>query len=166
MAEQRERRTEVHVQKATVEDVKAIQQLCFGLMQHVKQWSRTLDENWILSVDGEAYLKSCVTQAGSTVLKATVDDTIAGFVIGSAVQKPYRLERKFAEIDFFFVAPQSRGQGVGTELMKGFEKWCKSQDVQVIRVETAYSNVDAQAFYRRRKFHNYEVVLERKIIRD
>jgi GNAT superfamily N-acetyltransferase len=151
------------VEKAKEEDIKDIQEMCHTLMTHVKQWSPTLDENWILGEEGEEYIRSSITGEDGTVLKAVVDNKPAGFVLGSTREKPYRLERKFAEIDFFYVNSDYRRHGVGTSLMDGLSSWCKEKDVKVLLVETTYNNVDGQAFYRTKGFHNQELVLEKEI---
>ena len=150
-------------EKATEEDIKDVQRMCGALMYHVKQWEPTLDENWIFGEEGEEFLRSSITGEDSTVLKAVVDNQTAGFVIGSTREKPYRLERKFAEIDFFYVNPDYRRHGVGTSLMDGLFSWCKEKDAKILLVETTYNNVDGQAFYRTKGFHNQELVLEKEI---
>jgi GNAT superfamily N-acetyltransferase len=151
------------IQTATEKDIPDIQRLCFALMQHVKQWSTTLDENWIQTKDGEEYIRSCIQDKKNTVLKAIAGNQIAGFAIGSTTEKPYRLERTFADLDFFYVDPNFRGQHVGSALLRRFTQWCKEKNAHVIRVETTYSNVDGQSFYYKKGFNNYELVLEKKL---
>jgi ribosomal protein S18 acetylase RimI-like enzyme len=163
MVERKEVYTDIQVAPATEQDVEEIQRLCFGLLQHVKQWSPMLDENWLYSEAGKDYLTTTMNGESSVILKATAGDEIAGFVIGSTTEKPYRLERKFADIDFFYVDPKFRRHHIGSQLMQGFTAWSQAKGAHVMRVETTYSNVDGQAFYRNKGFSPYELVMERKL---
>lgn len=153
----------ISVEKASIDDIDSLQRQCRALLEHVAQWSTTLDLDWIDSEEAGSYLASCIEDEGSTILKADIGGDMAGFAIGSTSTKPYRLERSFADLDFFYVNPDFRRQGVGEALLKGFTDWCLIQGVKVIRVETTYHNQEGQDFYHKRGFQNYELVLEKKL---
>ena len=164
----KQERDRVRIYPATAEDIPVIQRQCYELMTYVKQWSKTLKPEWVKSASGLAYFEECITDPRATLLKASLlkdtdDDEIAGFAAGfyRIDSKPYREERRFADLDFFYVDPAFRRHGVGKALVQGFTDWCKSNQVDVIRVETTYGNKEAKAFYQKMGFSPYEVVMEK-----
>lgn len=156
-------RDRVRIYPATAADIPVIQSQCYELIVYVKQWSKTLKPEWVQSASGIAYFQECITDPQATLLKATVDEEIAGFAAGfyKVDSKPYREERRFADLDFFYVDPAFRRHGVGKALVQGFSDWCKSNQVEVLRVETTYGNTEAQAFYQKMGFSPYELLMEK-----
>jgi len=68
-----------------------------------------------------------------------------------------------AKMESFFVLEKYRGQGIGTKLNNAFNKWCKENNVKLIKVVVTAQNEAATRFYRKAGFKDYELTLEKPL---
>jgi ribosomal protein S18 acetylase RimI-like enzyme len=71
---------------------------------------------------------------------------------------------KGAELWDIFIENGFRNQKIGSRLMELFFNWSKQKKVNYILVNVAVQNVEAVKFYRRFKFKNHQIILEKRII--
>ena len=108
-------------------------------------------ERWLR--DGEAF-----------VLLAECEGSPVGYVAVHLEDGPddtFPLGKRFAEIYTLSVAPEARGQGVGTRLLDAVDTRLAALGVRDVTVAAMTENEDALRFYERHGFMRREVVLYR-----
>lgn len=74
-------------------------------------------------------------------------------------------ERRFGYISDLYVAPQSRGQGVGRALIEAAEAHFKQLGLPVVRIAFLHNNDRARRIYEQAGFRPYEVTYEKRLDR-
>jgi ribosomal-protein-alanine N-acetyltransferase len=76
---------------------------------------------------------------------------IAGFVVATALCVPGSISDAPAEceLEFVFVAPEARGQGIGRTLIRTIYSWARDLGAEEIRLEVRASNTHALRLYAR-----------------
>lgn len=73
------------------------------------------------------------------------ENTVVGWIHAFLA---YRIESAlFAELGGFVVDEDHRGQGIGKQLLKAVEDWCRTREVGKLRVRTRADREDAHGFY-------------------
>lgn len=67
-------------------------------------------------------------------------------------------------IDELYLRESFRGRGIGRQMMKRLEQYCRDNRVHALHLEVDMENTDAQAFYGRIGFKNYNRFLYSKRI--
>ena len=83
---------------------------------------------------------------------AEANGAIVGFVVVN------RQPSSVAHIITIDVIERWRGRGVGAALMEAAEKWVRQAKLDLIRLETAETNVQAQKFYEKRGYKRVEKI--------
>jgi len=153
---------EVKIQKATINNLKDIQELNLALFKkEYGEFDNTLNCNWPFSKKGEEYFKNKITERGSCAFVAIKGNIIVGYLVGGLQRgEAYRTVLNFAELENMFVLEKYRGLGIGTKLTQAFIKWCKFKKVKRIKVTVTTQNTEAINFYKRNNFSEYSITLE------
>jgi GNAT superfamily N-acetyltransferase len=61
-----------------------------------------------------------------------------------------------ALLDELYVAPDRRGQGIGTQLLRGAEVECRRRGVRLLEISVDGEDVAARRFYERHGYTNHE----------
>lgn len=61
------------------------------------------------------------------------------------------------------VIEEYRGTGVGKKLIDNFKEYCKSQNIDNIKVVASFKNKNAINFYRKNGFEDFDLTLTMKI---
>jgi ribosomal protein S18 acetylase RimI-like enzyme len=91
------------------------------------------------------------------------DDRVVGYIVltlGFSLE--YRGRDAF--IDEFYLQPQYRGQGIGTQALTFAEDVCRSLGVRALHLEVDVDNLDAQRLYQRAVYHSHNRFLMTKQI--
>ena len=164
----------VKIRRATIKDLKQIQELNLRLFNYDKKFDPTLNCDWTLSKQGEDYFRSMIQgESGSGFVAVAVVDSgkgkadgekIAGYLAGTlAEQKEYRIKSALAELENMFILEEFRRQGIGSKLFDAFVGWCKSKKVGRIKVVASALNMNAVNFYRKNDFKDHDIVLEKEL---
>ena len=127
---------EIKIRKATIDDVRAIQELNNDLFKLEKEnYDTTLISDWPISDEGKDYFSDLINNH---------------YVI-------------VAEDNNMVVKNEYRGKGIGKSLINYFKEYCKSNNVYNMQVIASYKNRDAIEFYRKNGFEEFDITLTAKI---
>ena len=150
------------IRKATSDDLDIICELNNQLFKLEKEkYDSTLVENWPLTNEGKKYFKDLINN--HYVIVALLDDKIAGYLAGSIEEKGVYELIQYGEINNMLVIEEYRGIGVGKRLIDNFKEYCKSQNIDNIKVVASFKNKDAINFYRKNGFEDFDLTLTMKI---
>jgi GNAT superfamily N-acetyltransferase len=88
------------------------------------------------------------------------DEAIGYIVLTLGYSLEYRGNNAF--IDEFYIRPQYRGQGIGTQTLAFAEQACKVLGVRAIHLEADFKNLNAQRLYRRVDYQGHNRFLMTK----
>jgi ribosomal protein S18 acetylase RimI-like enzyme len=153
---------EIIVSNAQMNDLMEIQALNLMLFEKEhKEYDKFLNLNWTFSKEGIKYFKDKITKKDNCLFVAKLDGKIVGYLAGSLTKaEAYRNLPKVAELNDTLVLEGNRSLGIGTKLYNEFMKWCKKQNVKIIRVQASAQNERAIKFYRKNGFKDYTLILE------
>lgn len=104
--------------------------------------------------------------ADSTLLVARSEEEIVGFVMFAVEYRLYTTDSIRGIVHNLFVAPEQRGEGIGTALMDAAEAVLIEQGATVIGLETLAANADARRFYTDLGYEPHRVELEKRVETD
>ncbi len=157
---------ETVLRKATLSDLKAIQELNHLLCaKEKKEYDPTIDADYPFSKLGEEYFRSAIESSDSYLFVAEDNGEIIGYIAGAMiVPEEYRIISRMAEAENMYVKDSYRGKGIGGKLLQGFEEWCKKKGVERILYVASAANTEAIKFYKRRGAEELDVSLEKKLL--
>ena len=159
---EKKERVEPQIETATMEDLKNIQGLNKKLFEEeFAKYDKTIDVNWPLSRDGEAFYKERIANQDGCAFVLKSNGEIIGYLVGSLSEDEfYRNIDKFAELDDMYVSEELRSEGHGKKLYDAFIDWCKKNAVKRIKVLVTAKNRQAIKFYKTKGFEDHNVTLE------
>jgi GNAT superfamily N-acetyltransferase len=152
----------VIIRKATLEDLKIIQELNHKLfILEKEEFDDTLITDWPLSTYGEEYFKTAIEN--DIVLVSIIDDKIVGYIVGSLNTEGTYNNMKQAELNNMYVCEEYRSIGIGTKLFNQLKTICIQNDIQEIKVVADYKNIKGINFYKNNGFEEAEITLKQKL---
>ena len=150
----------LHLRKATINDLPAIQSLCNELGEQSAGFDAELSTTWASNHEGEKYYRERLMGKDGFVLIAEESEEILGF-ISTTIHSPdtWRLTKR-VEVDNIFLKDAHRGKGVGKKLIHEVKKWSREIQANRIFLTAFFQNKKAIAFYEREGFIPYELTLE------
>jgi len=136
-----------------------IQRLNYEVFEASLPYDQHLNMKWPFEKAGIAYYKEAVSKPKYCCLLAEIGSEPVGYLIGVEHNYTYRLN-KVAEIDNMGVIPTFRDKGIGTQLITEFKKWCKSQAITDVKVNTYYGYSEAINFYKKQGLVPIDITLE------
>lgn len=153
---------EVIIRKATILDLKSIQELNNYLFNlEYKNFDNTLKVGWPFENEGKEYFEYMINN--EIVYVAQYKEKIVGYLAGSICEQISYVKETFGEIDNMYVAEKYRRLGIGTKLINKFKEYCKENKLQNIKVTASAGNSKAIQFYKRNGFGDYDITLKYKI---
>ena len=151
---------EISVRKATLKDLKAVQELNLKLFEkEYKEYDSTLDISWPYSEEGKKYFSEIIKKEFSAVAEA--DGKTVGYILGGkSGTETWRTVKRIAELYNMLVLKEYRGKGIGTKLANLFLDWCRQNNFERIRVVSSAQNKKGIKFYKKCGFNDYDVILE------
>ncbi len=144
----------INYQVATIVDLAVLLELVkeFHVIEHL-----AFDE----AVDREVLSRFLTDQSLGRVWLIQQDDRVIGYIV---LTLGYSLEYRGRDafIDEFYLRPQYRGQGIGTQTLAFAEDVCRSLGIQALHLEVDVENPDAQRLYNRVGYHRHDRVLMTK----
>jgi ribosomal protein S18 acetylase RimI-like enzyme len=156
---------DIKIRKADIDDLKDIQKLNLMLFKkEYDEYDKLLNLEWTFGKQGTQFFKDKLTKPENCGFIAKGNGKIVGYIVGGISKaETYRNMPKTAELDNMFILKEFRNKGAGTKLYDEFLKWCKSKNVEIIRVQASSLNKKAINFYRKNGFKDYILLLENKI---
>lgn len=145
-AEDNGRTTPCIIREAEIDDLPAIFHLGEELFtsQDLTNLYRTWDEYEVTNM---------FNLNGEYMLVAEIDEKIAGFVMGSFIEKSQSSWR-YGYLVWMGVDPQYRGHRIGTRLFDNFKRRMKKAGARILLVDTQADNTRALGFFKDRGFIN------------
>lgn len=91
------------------------------------------------------------------------ETNIVGFVMFRVRSDRYETDRERGLVENLYVAPDWRGQGVGSELLAAAERRLRERGVEAISLEAMAANEAARRFYRRHGYDPHRVEFEKTL---
>ena len=152
----------IAIRKATIEDLKAIQELNYKLFElEYNNFDPALNMNWTFSKIGENYFKKSIENA--TVWVAVDNNKVIGYLVGRIEKMPAYTTKSLAELDNFYIDEEYRRQGIGKRLVEEFKKYGINKGIEEIKVTASAKNTNAKAFYQNNGFDEFEVTYKMKL---
>jgi ribosomal protein S18 acetylase RimI-like enzyme len=150
------------IEPGTVADADAVADLWVSLADEQTQYgSHVLPERNRSSIRDEV-----ARHAVSDRLFVAREDRVAGFVTFSVSDGGYGLDVQKGVVENIYVAPEYRGQGVGSALLDCAERRLAARGVDRVGLEAMADNEDARRFYRRHGYDVHRVELEKPVEND
>jgi ribosomal protein S18 acetylase RimI-like enzyme len=146
----------VVVRAARSEDLEPISRLAGEL---VRQHHRFDERRFFLPDNVEAGYRRFFGHERSTreavILAAEVDGAVAGYAYGRLEPRDWNnLLQEHGAVHDIFVAPASRGHGVGSALMSAMLAELRSRGAEIVVLYTATQNVAAQRLFEKAGFRS------------
>lgn len=122
----------------------------------------------LLAEDNRWHIHESIVQRilSESVLVATVDDAIVGFVMFTAQKGRYKQDVVQGVIENIYVRPDHRRAGIGSTLLSAAETQLRADGVERISLEVMAANEAARQFYRAYGYHPHRVGLEKSVEND
>ncbi len=151
----------VEIRKAIISDLDEVLRLNSELFKKEHQeYDKSLDIKWTQSKLGEEYFAEKIVGSDGFVCVAEDKGKIVGYLCGGLVDRGYRVESTYAELENMFITKKHRRLGIGRKLANAFLAWCDEEHVQYINVGASAKNVDGIEFYKSLGFYLYDVKLQ------
>lgn len=75
--------------------------------------------------------------------------------------KPYLLHSQHAYLGFMYVQPAHRGKGINLKIMDALTLWCKSKNIQELRLDVYYNNDAAIRAYEKAGFTKHMIEMRK-----
>lgn len=149
---------DVIIRQATLKDLKSIQNLNYELFKLEKEnYDSTLIVDWPLSEEGKNYFEDLIKN--EYVIIAMKDEKIIGYLAGTINEKGSYELLQYGEINNMLVDNNYRGSGIGKQLINCFKGYCKSKNINNLKVVASAKNINAIEFYKKQGFKNFDVTL-------
>ncbi|HXA41853.1 MAG TPA: GNAT family N-acetyltransferase [Candidatus Solibacter sp.] len=143
----------VRIRPARLEDAGALADIYMASAEHHQRLDPSLYRQPDWELLEERYRSRLPSGEDSVILAAVVEGDVVGLVdvqLKHPDGEPRMLrDAVSAEIDIA-VLPESRGSGVGTELMAAAEAWAFEHGAEFMTLQVHTANVDAIRFYQER----------------
>lgn len=156
--------SQTSVRKATLNDLKSVQDLNHDLFLSDSKHLNDLNTNWPYEAEGENYFRKRVSGEGGVCFVAEIEDLVVGYVAGGWSHMNFSAYKgKRGELENILVKDEHHGSGVGAHLVAALTDWFKKQGAAYIMVDAYTKNENAIAFYQHEGFEPYSVVLWKSV---
>jgi ribosomal protein S18 acetylase RimI-like enzyme len=151
------------IRKMTEEDSIAVADLWYRLSKHHEDYHRYYAvkesgvEDLVVHVL-DLLRRDCV------IYVSELDERIVGFVSGYIVRRnPHLSTERVGKVDNIFVSEDSRGNGVGTQLLESLFNFYKSNGIVYIEISCDLQNAGARRLYERLGFKEQKVLMIKEV---
>jgi ribosomal protein S18 acetylase RimI-like enzyme len=147
---------EIHIRRATPEDLEAVLDLWQEMMDHHARLDRRFQQVADSRDHFRVTLREWMADDAQRVLVAVDDGEIVGYTIGRIAENPPMFELRFlGHVSDICVARERRRQGIGRKLFAALLNWFRRQGLPVVQLSVATANPVSQAFWREMGFQDY-----------
>ena len=149
---------DIVIRQATLNDLQSIQNLNYELFKLEKEnFNSTLIVDWPLSEEGKHYFEELINN--EYVIIATENEKIIGYLAGTINEKGSYELIQYGEINNMLVDNNYIGSGIGKQLINRFKEYCKSKNINDLKVVASAKNKNAIEFYRKQGFNDFDITL-------
>lgn len=145
----------IHVREAELRDAGALDRLIIYLDGFHAQARPDLFREPSETPRGADFLQKTLEDPLQQILVSGDDGELAGYVhviVKETAASPYKLERRYAEIDAIAVHPARQRLGIGRILLEAAISWSADQNVSDLQIGVHEFNASARALYERLGF--------------
>ncbi len=156
---------EIKIKKATLKDLKVIQELNNALFKHEEEYDPdNYVKDWALGEKNEEYFGDLIEN--QFVIIALCDEKPVGYLAGSIYQDDTYsyYQGDTCELENMFVLEEYRALGIGTKLVNSFFEWCKSKNAKRCFVTAMLGNEKAIKFYKGKGFEDLTITLKKEFL--
>jgi|GEM_PF-2124979 ribosomal protein S18 acetylase RimI-like enzyme len=153
---------QINIRKATPKDWKIIQKLNHQAMTANFQYDDHHKPDWEFAEKGEKFFKKIVDDQKQFCLIAMLDKKPVGYLNGYQKIQGHR-NIKIAEIENVAVIPPHQSQGIGSQLITKFKKWCQQKNITHLYVSVYFTNKRAVNLYNKLGLKPIDIGLEGRI---
>ncbi|MFH1207273.1 MAG: GNAT family N-acetyltransferase [Patescibacteria group bacterium] len=129
-----------------------------------REYDPTMYVHWANSRSASRYLASRLKKKDHLFIVALARHRIVGFLIGTVMRRSaVRRQAKSSRLVFLYVRPRYRSKGIGTQLGRVFNQWCRRRGISRMSIKVSAKNRRAVHLYRRMGYKEYEIILEKKL---
>jgi GNAT superfamily N-acetyltransferase len=141
------------------EDVEALVLSVAGLFKEdAGRHDPTMDLQWPAR-EGQSYYAGLVDDPSCLLTLARTGGRVARHLVGKLREPDSLCRVRLAILESMRVAPELRGRGVGSALVREFFTWARQHEAEQAQVTAFTGNDAAQHFYARRGFAPHAVSL-------
>ncbi len=156
---------EYTIRSAVIDDLKIIQELNQKLCTKERnEYDNTINSGYPLTAVGEKNYRNRIKDKDSLSLVAESNNEVIGYVVcGINDAEEHRIIKNVCELEDVWVDEKFRGKGIGREFMKQFEEWCRSKNVNKLKIVASVQNTKVIKLYKEEGYKELDLVLEKDI---
>lgn len=129
-----------------IEEAKICDDLLTELIMSERKYDDNVKETYVVN----NYYTEMFNRDYNVLICVKHNDIIIGFIYGFIkYEKGDLVKENVGFIDAVYVKNEYRKQGIATQLVEEFYKWCKSKDVKYVEVSSYIKNDDACNLYKK-----------------
>ncbi len=152
-------KTGITIRRAATNDLSSICELSQLLFEHDGQFTNEFNMNWSLSNEGRKFFTTQLKKKNSFILLALEGNKAIGYTHVTLDTFAWRSFNPIAEVVNLSIAPEYRGQGVGTLLFQQAKAEAKKHGAKRLSVSAVLDDIRAVNFYKRQGFQDFSVGL-------
>lgn len=142
----------IKIRKAQLDDLKTLLEFEQGIIAAERPYDPTLNEDKIHYYD----IEKMILTDDVEVVVAEIDTVIVGSGYARiTTAKPYLNHQSYAYLGFMFTDPKYRGKGVNSKIIEALKNWCRSRDIDELRLDVYNDNPSAIKAYEKAGFKKH-----------
>jgi len=150
----------ITIRRAVPADIDAVRKLYADQLIHHKPFDERWQLDWPTTNSAEERLKVICADQARIMLVAEAPTGVVGYLIASIhTGHPASSASRIAELDSMHVLATLRRSGIGSALVDRFLDYCRSNEIDRVRLEATTANHPTIAFYKASGFVDYSSIL-------
>lgn len=142
----------IKIRKAKLDDLKTLLEFEQGIITAERPYDPTLKEGKIHYYD----IEKMIVATDVEVVVAEIDSvTVGSGYARIATAKPYLNHRSYAYLGFMYTDPKHRGKAVNSKIIEALTNWCRSQEIDELRLDVYNDNSSAIRAYEKAGFKKH-----------
>ena len=144
---------EIKLRQGTIDDIESIVNLWMKSAQFHAEIEPRFQYSQDISQPTKEYYSKQLQSEEAYIAIAQTNDNLVGFICAIVHERPpIHKHRKMGFIEGLFIEPDSRRNGLGTNLWHMALDWLKLQEVSKIQLTVAVMNTEAIEFWKKLGF--------------
>jgi len=148
------------VRKATLEDLPVLLEFEQGLIKAERPMDPTIREGEISYYDVGEFIRSDDAEVYVVEQEGRI---LASGCVRIKPDRHYLKHKRMGHLGFMFVPEEHRGKGLNGLIIEKLIEWCKSRDLQELRLDVYQSNVPAIRAYEKAGFSKHLITMRLNI---
>ncbi|HUD20246.1 MAG TPA: GNAT family N-acetyltransferase [Patescibacteria group bacterium] len=150
-------KTGITIRRAMIDDLASICALSQLLFEHDGQFTEEFNMSWSRSKEGQEFFTKQLKSRKSFILLAQDGNKSVGYTHVTLDKFAWRAFNPIAEVVNLSIAPEYRGQGIGTALFHEAKTLAKKRGAKRMSVSAVSADIRALNFYKRHGFKDFSV---------